>query len=387
MARDYYEVLGVSKSASKDDIKKAFRNLARQVHPDVNKAPDAEAKFKEINEAYGILSDDAQRARYDRFGHAGVNGAPGAEGFGGFNNAQGFAGFEEIFEEFFAGFAGRGSSSRRRGPLRGGDIRVDVTLDFIEAVNGAEIPVEFERLDTCDTCTGTGAQPGTSTSDCSQCNGTGEVRQVRQSFFGTDVMVSACPRCGGSGKAIEHRCKSCDGSGRRRQRATKTINVPAGVREGLQVQFGNEGDSGERGGPRGSLIAHIHVRPHEFFQRRENDIILEIKVNVAQATLGDKVIIPTVDGEVELVLAPGTQTGKVHRMRGKGFPRLRSGGTSSGRGDQLVQVVVEIPTKLNEEQRKLFTQLAQSLGTNVNPQISGSGKNFFDRMRDIFAGE
>lgn len=385
MARDYYDVLGVPRSASKDDIKKSFRNLARQFHPDVNKEADAEAKFKEINEAYGILSDDEQRARYDRFGHAGVNG--GAGGFGGFGGAQGFSGFEEIFEEFFAGFSGRGGGSRRRGPVQGNDIRVDVTLDFVEAVNGAEMPVEFERLDTCETCTGSGAQPGTSASQCTQCNGTGELRQVRQTFLGSVVQASPCPRCGGSGQTIEHRCKTCDGSGRRRQRATTTVKVPAGVREGLQIQFRGEGDAGERGGPRGSLIVYIHVRPHEFFQRRENDIILEIKINVAQAALGDKVMVPTVDGEVELVLAPGTQTGRIHRLRGKGFPRLRSDGSSSGRGDQLVNVVVEVPTKLNEEQRKLFTQLGQSLGTNVNPQVSGSGKNFFDRMRDMFAGE
>jgi molecular chaperone DnaJ len=387
MARDYYDVLGVSRSASKDDIKKSFRNLARQFHPDINKEADAEAKFKEINEAYGILSDDEQRARYDRFGHAGVNGA-GAGGFGGFGGAQGFSGFEEIFEEFFAGFSGRGGAgSRRRGPVQGNDIRVDVTLDFVEAVNGAEMPVEFERLDTCETCSGSGAQAGTSASQCSQCNGTGELRQVRQTFLGSVVQASPCPRCGGSGQTIEHRCKTCDGSGRRRQRATTTVKVPAGVREGLQIQFRGEGDAGERGGPRGSLIVYIHVRPHEFFQRRENDIILEIKINVAQAALGDKVMVPTVDGDVELVLAPGTQTGRIHRLRGKGFPRLRSDGTSSGRGDQLVNVVVEVPTKLNDEQRKLFTQLGQSLGTNVNPQVSGSGKNFFDRMRDMFAGE
>ena len=386
MARDYYDVVGVSRSARKDDIKKSFRNLARQFHPDVNKEADAEAKFKEINEAYGILSDDEQRARYDRFGHAGVNG--GAGGFGGFGGAQGFSGCEESFEEFFAGFSGRGGAgTRRRGPVQGNDIRVDVTLDFVEAVNGAEMPVEFERLDTCETCSGSGAQPGTSASQCSQCNGTGALRQVRQTFLGSVVQASPCPRCGGSGQTIEHRCKTCDGSGRRRQRATTTVKVPAGVREGLQIQFRGEGDAGERGGPRGSLIVYIHVRPHEFFQRRENDIILEIKINVAQAALGDKVMVPTVDGEVELVLAPGTQTGRIHRLRGKGFPRLRSDGTSSGRGDQLVNVVVEVPTKLTDEQRKLFTQLGQSLGTNVNPQVSGSGKNFFDRMRDMFAGE
>lgn len=384
MPRDYYDVLGVSRSASKDDIKKAFRDLARQYHPDVNKSADAETRFKEINEAYGILSDDEQRARYDRFGHAGVSGAAGS-GFGGFGGS-GFAGFEEIFEEFFAGFSGRGAS-RRRGPIQGSDIRVDVTLDFVEAVNGAEVPVEFERLDSCETCSGSGAQPGTSPTTCPQCNGAGEIRQVRQTFLGSVVQASPCPRCGGSGTIIENRCKSCDGAGRRRQRASTTVKVPAGVREGLQIQFRGEGDAGERGGPRGSLIVYVHVRPHEYFQRRENDILLEIKVNVAQAALGDKVNVPTVDGDVELVLAAGTQTGKVYRLRGKGFPRLRSDGTSSGRGDQLVQVIVEVPTKLNEEQRKLFSKLAESFGTNVNPTVSGSGKNFVERMRDFFAGE
>jgi molecular chaperone DnaJ len=384
MARDYYDVLGVSRSASTDDIKKAFRGLARQHHPDVNNSPDAETKFKEINEAYGVLSNDEQRARYDRFGHAGVNGNAGASGFGG---AAGFSGFEDIFEEFFAGFTNqRGGNARRSAASAGSDIRIDVTLEFTEAVTGAEIPAEFERLETCETCTGSGAQAGHSPITCPQCSGSGEIRQVRQTFLGSIVQASPCPRCGGRGSIIEHRCKSCDGAGRLRKRASMDVKVPAGVRDGLQIQFRGEGDVGERGGPRGNLVAFIHVRPHDFFQRRENDILIEIKINVAQAALGAKVNVPTVEGMNELVIPSGTQSSRTFRLRGKGFPRLRSDGTNSGRGDQLVHVLVDIPGKLSDEQRQLFNKLAETFGTDIEPQVS-TGKSWVDRVRDFFTGE
>lgn len=388
MARDYYEVLGVPRSASKDDIKKSFRNLARQLHPDVNSAPDAEAKFKEINEAYGVLSDDEQRARYDRFGHAGVNGA-GQGGFGGFGGAggQGFGSFEEIFEEFFAGFTGQrggGQGRQRTGPRPGGDVMAEVTLEFSEAVTGAEIPIEFERFDPCDTCNSSGAAPGTTPVTCSQCNGAGTVRQVRQTFIGSVVQETACPRCGGMGTTIEQRCKTCDGAGRTRKRVQKTINVPGGVRDGLEIQYAREGSVGERGGPRGTLGVRIRVRPHEYFERREYDVLYTLVLNVAQAVLGDKVIVPTVDGDVEVTIQPGTQSGKLMRLRGKGFPRLMTNGQTSGRGDQLITIMVDIPSKLTDEQRKLFEKLAESFGQNVRPIAP---KGFFDKMRELFNGE
>jgi molecular chaperone DnaJ len=383
MARDYYEVLGVSRSATKDDIKKAYHKLARQLHPDINKEPDSESKFKEVNEAYGILSDDEQRARYDRYGHAGVQGGAGAGGF----NGAGFGGFEEIFEEFFAGFTGqRGSSSARQrsGPRPGGDVTVDVTLEFTEAVTGAEVPLEFERFEPCDTCSGSGAAPGTSPVTCGQCGGGGTVRQVRQTFIGSIVQETPCPRCGGVGTVIERRCGSCDGVGRTRKRVQKTINIPGGVRDGLEIQYANEGSVGERGGGRGRLNVRIRVRQHEVFERREYDVLYTLVLNVAQAALGDKVIVPTVDGDVEVAIPAGTQSGKLMRLRGKGFPRLMSNGTNSGRGDQIITIMVEIPSKLTDEQRKLFEKLAESFGQNPRPVAP---KGFFDKMRELFNGE
>lgn len=378
MARDYYEVLGVQRDASKDEIKKAFRGLARRYHPDVSQEANAESLFKEINEAYEVLSDDEKRARYDRFGHAGVTGM----GAGGYNGA-GFAGFEEIFEDLFSAFGGRRSSGKR-GPRPGSDRRVSVTIDFEEAVAGTERDIEFDRLDTCDKCEGVGAAEGSAPVTCPQCNGTGEVRQVQQTFLGSMVRVTPCPRCGGRGTIIENRCSKCDGSGRLRRRAKLNVKIPAGVREGLQIQVRGEGDVGEVGAPPGNLYVVVDVREHEYFVRRENDILLEIPINVVQATLGDKIIVPTVDGDVELTIPAGTQSGKIFRLRGRGFPRLRSDGTNSGRGDQLVHVRVEIPTKLSPEQQAAFEQLGELLGSEVQPQPNGRG--FMDRMRDFFSG-
>lgn len=379
MAKDYYDILGVERSASKSDIKQAFRQLARKYHPDVSKEADAETRFKEINEAYEVLSDDEKRARYDRFGAAGVNGGGFSGGVGG------FGGFEEIFEEFFSNFGGR-SASRKRGPKAGADRRVEVTITFEEAIFGVDKDVEFDRLETCQTCTGSGAEPGTTPVRCPQCSGTGEVRQVQQTWVGSMVRVATCPRCNGRGEVVDTPCKSCAGNGRNRKRAALNVKIPAGVREGLQMQVRGEGDAGEQGGPSGNLYVIVHTQEHAFFKRRDNDIILDISLNVAQAALGDKVVVPTVDGDVELSIPAGTQTGKVFRLRGKGVPRLRVDGSNSGRGDQLVYVQVEIPTKLSDEQRKLFEQLAQTLGSQIQPQ-SANGRGFFDRVMDFFAGE
>jgi molecular chaperone DnaJ len=382
MARDYYDVLGIQRNAGKDDIKRAFRKLARQYHPDVSEAEDAETRFKEINEAYEVLSDDDKRARYDRFGHAGVSGAAG----GGFNQT-GFAGFEEIFEEFFNNFGGRGNrgGGARRGPKPGADRRVNVTVTFEEAVFGTEREIEFDRLETCDRCDGVGAEEGSSPVTCPQCNGAGEVRQVQQTFLGSMVRVTTCPRCGGKGNIIEDRCRKCDGSGRIRRSTKLNVKIPAGVREGLQIQVRSEGDVGEQGAPQGNLYVVVDVEEHEYFVRRENDILLEIPINVIQATLGDRIIIPTVDGEVELTIPAGTQSGKIFRLRGRGFPRLRSDGSNSGRGDQLVHVRVDIPTKLTDAQRRLFEELSETMGGEIQPQPSSKG--FMGRVMDWFAGE
>ena len=381
MPRDYYEVLEVNRNASKDEIKKSFRRLARKWHPDINKTPEAETRFKEINEANEVLSDDDKRARYDRFGHAGVSGANGFGGVG----ATGFGGFEDIFEDFFNNFTGQRRGARQRGPKPGADRQVSVTISFEDSVFGVEEDVEFQRYEHCDICEGSGAREGSEATTCPECKGTGEVRNVQQTFIGSMVRVSTCPRCGGRGQVVLNPCQNCDGSGRRLQLAVLSVKIPAGVREGLQIQVRGEGDAGERGAPHGNLFVIVHVQEHEFFKRRGDDIILDISVNVAQATLGDKIMIPTVDGEVELAIPQGTQTGKVFRLRGKGVPRLRSDGTNSGRGDQMVYITVAIPTDLTEEQRELFEQLGSTLGGEIQPQANGRG--FFDRVMDIFNKE
>ncbi len=381
MARDYYEVLGVARGADKGQIKQAFRKLAREYHPDVSTHTDAEARFKEINEAYEVLSDEEKRARYDRFGHAGVqgNGFSGASGFGG------ATGFEEIFEEFFNNFGGARSASRGRGgPRPGADLSVDMTITFEESIFGVEKEIEIDRLDICEVCDGNRAEPGTATVTCPQCNGTGEVRQVQQTFLGSMVRVAPCPRCNGRGETIETPCNNCRGEGRVRKRAVLTVQIPAGVREGLQIQVRGEGNTGDAGAPKGNLYVVIHVKDHEYFKRRNNDVILDINVNVAQAALGDKIVVPTVDGDVELSIPSGTQTGKVFRLRGKGVPRLRSDGSNSGRGDQLVYIQVAVPNQLTDEQRRLFEQLGKSLGSEIRPQQE---RGFFDRVMDFFAGE
>ena len=381
MAKDYYDILGVERNASKNDIKQSFRKLAREWHPDVSKHADAEARFKEINQAYEVLSDDEKRARYDRFGEAGVTG----NGFGG-AGAGGFGGFEEIFEEFFNNFGGARTAGRRRGPRPGADRRVSVTISFEESVFGIEKEIDFDRLEVCETCQGTGAEPGTTPSRCPECKGTGEIRQVQQTFLGAMVRASTCPRCGGRGEINPSPCHTCTGSGLLRKHAVLNVQIPPGVREGLQIQIRGEGDAGEFGAPSGNLYVIIGVKEHKFFKRKDNDIILDITLNVAQAALGDKIMVPTVDGEVELGIPAATQTGKVFRLRGKGIPRLRTDGTNSGRGDQLVYVQVEVPANLTPEQRDLFEQLAETLGKNVQPQANG-GRGFFDRVMDFFAGE
>lgn len=377
MPRDYYEILGVSQGADSGEIKSAFRRLARQYHPDVSREADAEERFKEINEAYEVLSDEDKRARYDRFGHAGVNG--GAGGYSG-----GFSDFGDIFDIFNNAFGGA-AGGRRRGPAAGRDRRVDVTIDFVEAVFGVEKEVEFQRLEHCDDCDGTGAAEGSRPSTCPTCKGSGEVRQVQQTFLGSVARVQTCPHCGGKGRVISRPCRNCDGSGRRRKRAVLSVKIPAGVGDGVQIQVRGDGDAGELGAPPGNLFVVVHVKDHSYFRRVENDIILDIGINIAQATLGDRINVETVDGAVELTIPPGTQTGKVFRLRGKGFPRLRADGSNSGRGDQLVYVQVETPTDLTERQRELFAQLAETLGRENAPRTGGRG--LWDKMADFLSGD
>ena len=370
--RDYYDILGVPRSAPPEDIKAAFRSLARQYHPDVNKAPDAEERFKEINEAFAVLSDDQKRAAYDRFGHAGLDGMGGMPDFSNID-------LGDIFEELFGfGFGRRSGGQQRNVPRRGADLQYNLTLAFEEAVFGVEKEVEFTRDEVCARCDGAGAEPGTTKSACPTCGGRGEVRQTRQTFFGNMVQVATCPNCRGKGEIIGTPCKTCNGRGLERKTVKKSVKIPGGVDNGTQVRLGSEGQPGLNGGPQGDLYIAINVREHRYFKRRDDEIMLDLDINVAQAALGAEVEVPTVDGATLLSIPPGVQTGKVLRMRGKGVPHLRGG----GRGDQLVVVDVAIPRKLNAEQRKLFEQLAATMGSEVQLKESG----FFDKLKEVLGG-
>jgi molecular chaperone DnaJ len=366
--RDYYEVLGIDRGASQDEIRRAFRGLAKEYHPDVNKNPDAESKFKEINEAYAVLSDTDRRAAYDRYGHAGLEGMPIDFNFD-------FP-FSDLFSEFF-GF-GMGNRRQARTARRGADLRYDITLEFEEAIFGLDKEIEFQRLEICSVCKGSGAEPGTSPVRCSTCNGTGEVRQARQTFLGSLVNVSTCPTCGGRGETISTPCQNCNGRGQERIQVKKVVPIPAGVDEGTQIRLSGEGEPGPNNGPTGDLYIVIHVKPHRYFRRRNNDILLDLAINVAQATLGAEVTIPTVDGEEKIKIQPGSQPGKMIRMKGKGVPHLRR----NGRGDQLVILSVEIPRSLSSDQRKIFEELAKTMGTEALPQEM----SLIDRLKELLGG-
>ena len=372
--RDYYEVLGVPRGASNDEIKSAFRQLARKLHPDVNKDHDAEERFKEINEAYLVLSDAEKRAAYDRFGHAGLNGMGGA-GAPDFTNID----FTDIFEEFF-GFGGGSSRGRRarNTPRRGGDLNQAVTLTFEESVFGIDKEIEFTRDEVCSTCRGTGAEPGTSPVKCQTCDGRGEVRQVRQTFLGSMVQVTTCPSCNGQGEVINTPCPTCRGRGLERKIVHKMVSIPGGVDTGTQIRLAGEGQPGVFGGPTGNLYIEVQVRPHKFFRRKGNDIVLDLSINVAQATLGADIEVPTLDGPAKLSIPPSTQPGRIFTRKSKGVPFLRS----TGRGDQLVVVNVEVPNRLTSEQRKLFEQLALTLGSEVRPQE----RSFLDKLKEVLGG-
>jgi molecular chaperone DnaJ len=371
--RDYYEILGVPREASPDDLKSAFRRLARQYHPDVNKAQDAEEKFKEINEAYAVLSEPEKRAAYDRFGHAGVRGPGGAPDI----NVD-FSDFADILGDLF-GFGGFGRTSRRsrNAPRRGGDLQYNLDLTFEEAVFGVEREIEITRDEICSNCNGSGAEPGTSPVRCTSCNGTGEVRQVRQTILGSMVQVTTCPTCGGQGETIATPCRSCQGRGLERRTRRKIVAVPAGVDQGTQIRMAGEGQPGLFGGPNGNLYIAINVKPHKLFRRREYDILMDLTINVAQAVLGTELSIQTIDGKEKLHIPAGTQSGKILTLKNKGVPRLRG----NGRGDMHVMIHVEIPTRLSKDQRKLFEQLAETLGTEVHPQERG----FWEQLKDFLS--
>jgi molecular chaperone DnaJ len=366
--QDYYRVLGLERGATDAEIKRAFRKLAQQFHPDVSQEPGAAERFKEINEAYQVLSDPQRRQAYDMFGRAGVGGGFGDAdfGFGG-----GFGGLGDIFDAFFGGAAG--AASRRGRPNAGSDLRYDLRITFEEAVHGTEKEIEFPVLVRCDTCSGSGAAPGTSPATCPQCNGRGEVRSVRQTMLGQMVNVTTCPRCRGEGRIVETPCETCHGEGRVERKRTLRVVIPAGIDEGHQIRLSNEGEAGPRGGPAGSLYVAVHVAPHAELRRDGTELYHDLEISIAQAALGSKVTVPTVEGPEEIDIKPGTQPGTEVRLRGRGVPHLRRSGS---RGDLHVLVNVRVPTKLTKRQREALTTYAEEAGETVG------GTGIFDRVRD-----
>jgi len=368
--QDYYDVLGVARNASPDEIKKAFRRLAMQYHPDRNQEDGAEDRFKEVNEAYEVLSDPERRAMYDRFGHAaaGAGENPFARGFDGF----GFGGLGDIFDAFFGGTSARA----QRGPIRGADVRRSITLSFEEAVFGTEKEIEVTTAELCARCDGRRAEPGTQPERCPQCNGSGEVRRVQQSIFGQFVNVATCDRCRGEGRIITTPCRDCRGSGREKRKRKLSVKVPAGVDTGSQMRLTGEGEVGVQGGSRGNLYLQINVRPHQLFRREDDDLIVDLELNFAQAALGDEVDVPTIDGDAHALRIPaGTQSGELFVARGKGVPHLRA----NGRGDMIVRATVVTPKSLSKEQKELLRQLAESMGSTVKPQ---EDRGFMGKIKD-----
>ena len=368
--RDYYEVLGVSKDADAKEIKKAYRKLAMKYHPDKNPGDKAaEEKFKEINEAYEVLSDEEKRSTYDRFGHDGLNGQAGfggGQGFGGFGGSGGFGGFEDIFGDIFGsgfgGFGGSGSSSRRRGPRRGADIRQSVTIKFEEAAFGKKIKVKINRSEECDECHGSGAKPGTTKKTCPTCHGSGTVQSVQRTPFGNIASQRTCSTCNGEGEINESPCNKCHGKGSVRKTKTIEVDIPAGIDDGQMIKLSGQGEVGEKGGPRGDLYIVVNVQKHEIFTREGYDVYIEMPIRFTQAALGDKLEVPTLDGKVSYTLPEGTQTGTVFRLREKGIPKLRS----NSRGDQYVKVIIDTPKKLNDEQKELLRKFDESCGNKVH---------------------
>jgi molecular chaperone DnaJ len=373
--RDYYEVLEVSRSASADEIRRSYRRLARKYHPDLNASPEAEERFKEINEAYEVLSDGNRRAAYDRFGHA-ANGFPG--GFGstadpfGFGSAAGSP-FADIFETFF----GAATSRRPRTPTRGADIQVNLVIEFEEAIFGVDKDVEVTRLEVCESCEGSRMRGGQTPPACSVCNGTGQVRRAQQTILGQFMTSTPCSACGGEGVSITDPCPDCRGRGRVARTRVITVSVPAGIDDNSSLRLTGQGEASPDGGPPGNAYVRISVKPHPYFTRRDRNVYAQVRVNVAQAALGDELEVDTVDGPVSFRLPEGTQSGQQFRLKARGAPSI--GGTD--RGDQIVTVQVVTPRKLTPEQRELFNRLAETLDSEL-PRVDEE-RGFFARMKDV----
>lgn len=376
--RDYYEVLGVEKNAAEDQIKKAYRKLAAKYHPDVNHEADAEERFKEINEAYEVLSDPDKRARYDQFGFAGVDpnfnpGGAGGNPFGGFGGFSGFGDLGDLFGDFFGG---RSSGRSANGPRSGENLSAQVDLTFEEAAFGVEKELNIPRVETCDVCGGSGAAPGTRPETCSRCRGTGQVR-TQQSFMGMTMQsTTACPDCGGSGTIIRTPCSRCKGKGRIKRTKRIKVSIPAGVDNGQSVRVRNEGNAGANGGPNGDLLVAVRIRPHELFTRQGSDVYCEMPISFAQAACGAEIEVPTLDGKVRYMVPEGTQTGTTFRLKGKGIPYVGY----KNRGDQFVKVVVETPTHLTKEQKELLRKFEDGVSEAANPRK----KSFFEKLKRNF---
>nr|WP_297172789.1 molecular chaperone DnaJ [uncultured Agathobaculum sp.] len=375
--RDYYEVLGVQKGASEDEIRKSYRRLARKYHPDLNKNnPEAADKFKEVNEAYEVLSDKDKRARYDQFGFAGVDpnygGGAGAGGFGGFDMGD----LGDLFGSFFGGFGG-GRTQRRNAPQRGESIRQSIILSFEEAAFGCEKEISVNRIESCDECGGTGAAKGTSVETCPNCRGTGTVTQAQRTPLGMFQTQSACPNCRGTGKIIKKPCAKCGGQGRVRKSRKFKVNIPAGIDDGQSIQQRGQGNAGINGGPAGDLFVTVSIRPHPIFTREGQDVYVEIPVSFTQAALGDTLRVPTIDGRVEYKMPEGTQPGTVFRMKGKGIQNV----SGRGRGDQYVRVSIEVPRGLSDKQKHLLREF-EEMATDEN---QSKRKGFWDKVKDAFS--
>ena len=367
--RDYYEILGVKRDATDEDIKKAFRKLAFEYHPDRNKSGDAEDKFKEINEAYEILRDPNKRSAYDKFGHQGANFGGGA----GFDGSQGFGGFGDIFDAFFGGTSNR----TQNGPRRGGDLEQAIEIAFEDAVFGSSRELQVTRAQVCNKCSGNRSEPGSTPTTCQICNGRGEVRRAEKSIFGQFVNLSTCDTCQGEGKIIVNPCIQCDGQGREAKNVRIEINIPAGIDDGVQIRLSGEGHVGARGGPAGDLFVLVHVQEHEIFVRRELNLHMDLPLNFAQAALGSEVLIPTLEGEEPIQVPGGVQTGQTYRLKGKGIPELRG----RRRGDQIVRFWVMTPDKITEEQKNLLAQLGETL-PDYTQDTPPEKKGLFSRFKD-----
>ncbi|MFD2637487.1 molecular chaperone DnaJ [Piscibacillus salipiscarius] len=372
--RDYYEVLGVSKDASKDEIKKAYRKLARKYHPDVSQEENAADKFKEVKEAYEVLSNAQKRQQYDQFGHAGTQQGAGQGGFGGFED---FGDFGDIFDMFFGGGGRR--SRDPNAPRQGQDLQYTMEIDFEEAIFGKETTIEIPKEETCDTCDGSGAKPGTSVHTCQHCNGTGQLNVEQNTPFGRVVNRRVCHHCQGSGKQVEEKCNTCGGDGKVKTRKKIDIRIPAGVDDGQQIRVTRQGGPGVNGGPSGDLYVVIRVRRHEFFERDGDDILCEMPITFTQAALGDEIEVPTVHGRVKLKVPAGTQTGTHFRLKGKGAPNVHG----HGQGDQHILVKVIVPKKLNDKQKELLREFHELSG---DESLDEQQDNLFQRMKRAFKG-